>query len=322
MDSMTAYKGRLTSQQIANIVDYRANGVSVRKTAELLGYPYAQVRGYAEWYDQALTDLPTPPKGPRILVYDIETAPALAWMWSAYKANIVAMEQDWYMLSVAFKWLGEDETHFFSIAQDPEFTPDSDEDYFVVARLHKLFDQADILIAHNGDRFDQRKANARFLSHGLGPPSPYQTIDTKKEAARYFANYSNSLKELTRLLDLERKQETTGFSLWRSCMAGDPAAWEKMEEYNRQDVKALEALYLKLRPFIGTPGKQAHPNLGHWNKGRPTCPKCGSERVQKRGIHRTIVSEFQTIQCKDCKGYSRSRIRRPQRSPDDRVTML
>ena len=321
------YKGRLTSQQIANIVGYRQNGASVCKTADNLGYSYPQVRAYVEWYESALTDLAPPPEeGPKILIYDIETAPAAVWTWAWWKTNVIAVERDWYMLSVAYKWMGDDEVHFFCIADDPEFTPDTTEDEFVVRRLHRLFNQADITIAHNGDRFDLTKANARFLVHNLGPTSPVQTIDTLKESRRYFNQYSHSLKELTRYLDIEQKMQNDGWDLWRGCMRGDPEWWEKMEEYNRQDVVALEELYLKIRPFIGTPGKRAHPNLGHWSKGKLVCPNCQSEKVHRRGsgeaLHRTIVSEFQTIHCQNCGAYSRLRQRIPQPSPSYRVGAL
>ena len=42
----------------------------------------------------------------------------------------------------------------------------------------ELIDKADIVIAHNGDKFDLRKLNTRFLFHELGTPSSYQSIDT------------------------------------------------------------------------------------------------------------------------------------------------
>lgn len=257
---------------------------------------------------------------PKILLYDIETAPTLAWVWSAYKTNVVAVEQDWYMLCFAYKWLGEDETHYVSIYQDPKFRKDTANDKFVAERLAALFDHADILIAHNGNKFDSRKANARFLFHGIEPPSPYQQIDTLKESRVYFGQFKHSLNELGRQLGLGVKVQTGGFQLWRDCMYGDADAWALMEEYTVQDVSVLEALYIKLRPWMGSPGKTAHPNIGFWNKGDLMCPKCGNGSVTINRwdkLHRTSVSEFPTVKClaKDatvsnpCGGYSRLRSR-------------
>lgn len=242
---------------------------------------------------------------PRILLYDIETAPSLVYTWEQWDANVLATKEDWYILCVAYKWLDEKTIHFIDNNGRKNDKP-------IVKQLHKLFDEADIVVAHNGDRFDAKKANARFMRHGFGPPSPFKQIDTLKEARRHFLHYSNKLGELGRYHTLGAKTPHTGIDLWLGCMAGDAAAWKTMRKYNIHDVELLEKLYLKLRPWIGTPGKQAHPNMGFWAEGKLVCTKCGSENVIKRGTHRTAVSEFQTLQCKECKGYSRLRKREPQ----------
>jgi hypothetical protein len=256
-------------------------------------------------------DLIPPPAAdtPRILLYDIETAPALVWVWNQWQTNVIATEHDWYMLCFCYRWLGQDATGFVSIFQTPGFQPDSYDDRLVAEKLAALFDLADVTVAHNGDKFDRRKANARFLYHGIDPPSPYQTVDTKKESARYFANYSNALTELGRLLGIGQKHEHSGFSLWRKCMAGDPEAWSTMEEYNRQDIELLEGLYLRLLPWIGTPGAGTGVNLGLWTPEVETCPKCGGHRLEHRGRHRTRFSVYQTLHCLECGGWSRAPFR-------------
>jgi hypothetical protein len=251
---------------------------------------------------------PPPKQGPAILIYDLETAPALGWVWSGYKTNVIAYEQDWYLLSFAYKWLGKNGIRFVSIFQDPAFKPDTTNDQWVAARLYALFDQADVLIAHNNDRFDERKANARFLYHDMPPPAPSQTVDTLKESRRYFNEMSHSLKEIGRRHRIGDKTPHHGFQLWRDCMAGDPKAWRLMEKYNRQAVALLEKVYLKLRPWIGAPGKKAHPNMGFWADGaRLVCPKCGSGRLHRRGAMHTAVLTYQRFQCKECGGWSKAR---------------
>ena len=49
---------------------------------------------------------------PHILFYDIETMAALVYTWSNYKTNVIATEEDWYMLSVAWSWYGDDNIFF------------------------------------------------------------------------------------------------------------------------------------------------------------------------------------------------------------------
>jgi hypothetical protein len=277
-------------------------------------------------HNERLTQLglPLPPAGPAILVYDIENAPALGWVWDVYQTNVIATEQDWYLLCFAWKWLGTRGTRFSSIKDDPTFQPDTTNDLWVTERLHALFNRADVVIAHNGDRFDQKKTNARFLYHRLGPASPYQSVDTLKESRRYFGDQSHKLAEIGRRHGLGDKAPTEGFALWRACMAGELKAWRRMERYNRQDVRLLESAYLLMRPFIGSPGKQAHPNLGHWDakakqEGRLVCPKCGHDRLRTLSgsdSHRTFVSEYNTVWCDlasgGCGGYSRLRVRERQ----------
>jgi len=254
----------------------------------------------------ALTRPPT--DGPNILLYDIETAPSLVYTWDQYKTNVIATERDWYILAFAYKWLDGRKERVVSLRQADTYDPESHDDRHTVDRLWALFDTADIVVAHNGDRFDQVKSNARFLFHGYSPPSPYGQIDTLKEAKRYFRHYANSLNELARYHRLGTKIKHTGIALWLGCMAGDPAAWRQMERYNLHDVRLLEELYFRLLPWIGSPG---HVNRLNWNHFQPSgdrhrCASCGSGDVIKRGSYRTAANRFQAWQCKVCGHYSRS----------------
>ena len=238
---------------------------------------------------------------PNILLLDIETAPSLVYTWGQWNTNVIATKEDWYILSFAYKWFNEKPIEFIHNRGRKNDKP-------IVKKLHALYDKADIIIAHNGDRFDTAKANTRFLRWGLGPPSPYQSIDTLKEVRRNFNHYSNALNELGRYHQLGVKEKHTGIQLWLDVMAGDEKAMADMERYNKRDVALLEDVYKILRPWMGTPGKKGHPNLGHWAEGL-VCVNCGSDRLIKRGFHRTSASVFQTLQCKECGHYSRSKTR-------------
>ena len=258
--------------------------------------------------------IPPPADGPAILLYDIENSPNLGWVWGAYDQNVVAFERDWHLLSFAYKWLNGTEIGFVSIFQDPAFVPDTDDDRYVAERLAALFDRADVTVAHNGDKFDRRKANQRFLFWGIDPPSPYQTIDTLKLLKRDFAHVKNALNDISRVHELGEKLHHTGFEVWRECMKGNPSFWKTMEDYNRQDVVLLEKVYTLLLPWINSPGRQTKINWGFWSKGKMVCPTCGYPHLTQKGIHRTTVSEYPTYQCDRCHSYSRFRTRVPQDS--------
>ena len=238
---------------------------------------------------------------PRVLVWDIETAPSLVYTWSQWQTNVIATKEDWYMLSVAYRWQGEEEMHFIKKAAK------RNDDRKLVMAVHALLDEADIVVAHNGDKFDWKKAHSRFLYHDLGPVSPTIMIDTLKETKRHFSLYSNSMNEIARYCGLERKVQHTGFDLWERCMANDPTGWVEMEEYNVQDIVVLEAIYLKLAPYMNHPGTTGNRfNAQQW-LGEYACtkPLCGSFDLSPKGWHRTKASAFRTVVCNDCGGYSR-----------------
>lgn len=241
---------------------------------------------------------------PRILVADIETAPILANVWRTWKENVGLnqIEHDWYLLSFSAKWLGAKRV----IYHDQSRAKDMENDYELMLKLHRLLDEADIVVAHNGKKFDMRKINARFILNGLQPPSPYVIIDTMLEARKHFAFTSNRLVYLTDQLCTEKKSEHAqfpGFELWKQCLAGNRAAWAEMKKYNIQDTVSLEELYLKLRPWM-----EGHPNVAAFsNPTTPACPKCGSHNVIQKGYRHTQVSRYIRYRCNDCGGWSRGR---------------
>ena len=234
-------------------------------------------------------------KKPRIAFYDLENAPSLGWYYDRYKeGNIVADEQDWFMLSFAWQWADEKKVHCKALCDYPGYAKNKIDDSHLIKDLHKLFDEADILIAHNGDRFDRRKSNSRFLGCGLPPPSPYKTIDTLKVARRQFMQGSNSLQSLGTFLGLGGKLPTTGWHTWRGAIDGNPKAWAAIKKYNKRDVSLLRGVYERLLPWVPN-----HPDMRVYT-GKASCRNCGSHDLQLRGEERTLTTVKQRYQCKAC----------------------
>lgn len=237
----------------------------------------------------------------RILILDIETAPNIAYVWRFFKENVGAKQviENSYMLSFAAKWLGEEQVYYEDLSNQHE------KDMLLV--LAALLDSADIVVAHNGDGFDLPHIQGRFLLHGIQPPSPYKQVDTVKVARKEFNFPSNSLEYLTNVLDLPVKKgghkKFPGFELWLGVLRNDPEAWAEMREYNIDDIRALECLYLKMLPFM-----RFHPNVGVYEDNEaPVCPKCGSTHIHYRGYAHTNTGRYHRFQCNDCGGWGRSR---------------
>lgn len=243
---------------------------------------------------------------PRTLLFDVENAPALGYFYDLWKeGNIVSKLKEGYFLSVAYKWLGE-KTQVIALPDYKGYKPNTEDDEKLIRDLWKLFDEADIIVAHNGDQFDIKKSNARFTYYKLPPPSPYKTIDTLKVARRYFNFTSNKLNDLAQHLGYGQKVVHTGVHLWLGCMAGDSAAWHLMQKYNKHDVDLLEKIYLHFQPWITN-----HPNLSDGQ----TCPKCGSANLRNKGPTVTNGFIYTRYTCRNCGGNCRSPITQRQFKP-------
>jgi DNA polymerase elongation subunit (family B) len=255
----------------------------------------------------SLLDKPILAKDPdykkKILLFDIETAPNLAYVWGKWEQDVIAFKEHWYMISFAWKWLGEKETYVVALPDFKTYKKDKTSDEELCKKLWDLFNEADILIGHNGDSFDIKKSNARFLKWGLEPPHPYKTVDTLKIARRNFKLDSNKLDDLGDYFKLGRKVHTGGFNLWLGCLSGDVDSWALMKKYNRQDVILLEKVYYKLRGW-----DKSAPNLNLIYGGIFNCPKCGSNHVNKQGFNRSKVAIYQSYHCMNCGGWSQGEI--------------
>ena len=234
--------------------------------------------------------------GPNILFCDIETTPLEVYTWGLYNQNALEVKTPSRLLGVSFA-MNDNPVQWTPAARNGSDTA-------LVQAVWRLFDKADWIVAHNGDRFDIKRLNTYFLVNGHGPPSPYQQIDSLKMWNSKFAQAEGaSLKYTARKLKLQDKLTNSGIKLWLDCMANVPEAWAEMGAYAIQDTVTLRELYYELRPWM-----VRGPNMGHFREGL-ACRNCGSLDLVKRGKHRTNASVFQTYQCKECGGYSRSPFR-------------
>ena len=238
----------------------------------------------------------------KILLYDIETSPIITYTWRTWQADAIEVIEDWQILCFAYKWLGEKKTYV--IAQDDfkRYKPGVNDDTYVIKELWKLFNEADAIIAHNGLKFDDKRSYARFIQNNLSPPSPHINIDTMRIAKKLFGFTSNRLNDLGEYLNVGKKLDTGGFETWKGCLAGDKKSWRIMKRYNIQDVKLLEQVYLKLRPWT-----TALAALNVLNDRPEVCPRCGGQPLQARGYRITKTNKYQRYQCQQCMGWCQAR---------------
>ena len=207
-------------------------------------------REFSKQKKESVPRIENPPKvdSRKILFLDIETAPMVGYVWGRWKQNISINQtvSEWFMLSWAGKWANQDEV--LSDVLTPQEALQED-DLRISKSLWEVLNQADVVITHNGIRFDHPKINTRFLIHGLPPTRPFRIIDTLKEVKHTFSFSSNKLDNIMIQLNVDRKLETS-FELWKKCLQGDQESLNYMEEYNQYDVVGLEKVFAKLKPWI------------------------------------------------------------------------
>ena len=242
-------------------------------------------------------------KLPKILIFDIETAPMKSYIWARWNQNIHTDDQiisEWFMLTWSAKWLFNKTIYSAKLTSKEAKNQD---DKRITKELWKLLDEADIVIAHNAERFDIPHINARFLINGLMPVSPFKVIDTLKVVKSQFKFSSNRLDSLAKYFGFEGKL-STGFKLWADAIEGNKDALDEMSLYNDQDVILLEEVYLKLRPWI-----KGHPNLALYAESNDIgCGVCGSKKLTYMDkYYYTQTGKFETYRC-ECGAINRRRL--------------
>lgn len=286
---------KLTNAQIA-----RKLGCSKRTVRRHAG-PYAE--RLQKFFGITPDDLKK--EGAKILLFDIETSPMEVFVWQLKQQGWISPEsviKDWSILTWSAKWLFDDVVYSARVSGDDAFHRRDDS---IMQELWTLLDEAHIIIAHNGARFDVRRMNARFALNGLMPPMPYRVIDTLRVARRQFDFASYKLDYINQLFGLEQKGHP-GYDLWKQSVSGTGEADEalrQMSEYCDNDVRILEELYVQIRPWI-----KGHPNLGLYiDTDGESCTNCGNTALDWRGKYYTPAGRYLAFRCQSCGAVGRSR---------------
>lgn len=221
----------------------------------------------------------------KILILDIETAPGEAYIWNLWsdRVSIDMIKKHTRMICWSAKWIGSKEMYFGA---------EWEGGLKWLARLSNLMSEADAVVTQNGNKFDLPRIRGEFLLQGLKPPAPVTSIDTL-DTLKGLGYLSAKLGYIGPLMKMGAKLKHEGFELWKRVEAGEKSAYDKMEKYNKQDVRLLERVYKKIRPFI-----KNHPHLGDTKPGH--CPTCKSKRLQRRGERRTKHFAIERLHCQDC----------------------
>jgi DNA polymerase elongation subunit (family B) len=237
-------------------------------------------------------------KKPKILLLDIETAPLTGYFWRLFEeqGGTSMLDGDWFLLSWSAKWYDQDKVMYM----DQRNAKDLENEKKILIPLRALMEQADIIIGHNGDRFDIKRINTRIQFHNLEPlikGIDYRTIDTLKIAKKHFDFTSNKLEYLAKFLGCKQRKTKSkvfpGVELWKECLKRNKEAFKEMQAYNMQDVLTLQDVYDKLKAW------DTSINFSVFNDGEHVC-SCGETKLIKKGLTATNSGVFQRYKCSKC----------------------
>ena len=241
---------------------------------------------------------------PKILVIDIETAPASGYIWKLFDVNISLSQliDTSKVICFAAKWVGDKKVIFHSNQEDTHKK--------MIKKAWDLFNEADAVIGYNSKNFDCKILNKEFILSGFPPPAPYKHIDLLQTMKNKFKFMSNKLDHVSQELGIGKKTSHQGFELWQACMNNDSKAWKLMKKYNINDVKLTEELYDKVKGWVKTTF-----NFNEHSESM-VCPNCGSHNVTKNGTYKSPTRAYQKYVCNDCFAHSKSNIKIPNRTTD------
>jgi uncharacterized protein YprB with RNaseH-like and TPR domain len=181
-------------------------------------------------------------ENPKILIYDIETSYLIAKSWrigwdiQLNHEDIISPKK---IICISYKWLDEDQVYTLTWDKNQD-------DKFMLEQFIEVMNEADMLVAHNGDKFDLRWIKTRAILNGLTMLPNYNQFDTLKVAKKKFNFDSNKLNNLGKDLGLGEKIKTE-LGLWDAViLQKDKEALIRMCAYCEQDVRLLEGVYKKL----------------------------------------------------------------------------
>lgn len=199
------------------------------------------------------------------------------------------------ILCISYKWLDEKTVHTIRIDQFKRFKTDPTNDIDVVRKFETVFNSADRVVAHYGKKFDKTFINTRRLIHGLPVLPNTKLIDTWRIAKDHLRLNSNRLETLISALGVKTQKTPLSGPVWVKAMAGDRKAISYVVEHCIADVKALEEVFLKLRPFIT-------------ETENPTLHKCNPKYMLSNGHRVADKKLYKRLFCTKCSGWFRGEV--------------
>lgn len=228
----------------------------------------------------------------RRLFFDIETSYLIVksfYLGRKVNLDYKSVIKESKIICICYKWEKDKKVSFLTWDKNQD-------DKKMIQAFIKIANEADEIIAHNGDRFDLPWLRTRCIRHGIEMFPTYVTTDTLKAARSKFRFPSNKLDYIGGYLEIGNKIKVD-LGLWDNIILNKcPKSLAKMVSYCKMDVKLLERVYLAMKNHL--------PSKTRVSKEARNCPECGSNatKISKTRMAASGNMKVQ-LQCNGCGKY-------------------
>lgn len=240
-------------------------------------------------------------KKPKVLFYDLESTPLLAYIWQPGEQYVghSQLHKDrnmWDIICITYCYNdGKPAKHL-------DFDYDKQDSTEMIKEFDRLAAKADIVIGKNNKRFDDKMINAirMFKDLPCDPSWMKYTGDLERQMRKYFRLPSQSLDYISHKLGLGGKIKMQ-ISDWIDIIEKNPnglKAFNKMIKYGKKDITDTRAIWNYLEAHCEPIFNMAALN----DQGTAVlrCRHCASPKLHKDGFKTTTSARYQIYKCNDC----------------------
>jgi uncharacterized protein YprB with RNaseH-like and TPR domain len=125
------------------------------------------------------------------------------------------------------------------------------DDSEITKQLTKALSNYDVLVAHNGTRFDVPFIRTRLARWGLDRFPDVKIIDPLSIAFRKFRLNRNSLGSISDFIGSADRKHALDWSIWMDCILnGSTAAMDEIVTHCVADVRELNDVLALVKPYV------------------------------------------------------------------------
>jgi DNA polymerase elongation subunit (family B) len=239
----------------------------------------------------------------KTIVIDIETIPFIGYSHKFYDAKILKILNYNSIVSFSYKIIDGNKIEKTKCITCKEYKSYKN----FIEDIHKILSSADCIVGYYSSRFDIPFIQREFAKFNLDPID-FVSYDLHRKVKKLFYFPSYSLENVCRYFGIGEKGINLSLDQYLECLDNPKSyLWKRIIKYNKQDVDITTRLYFLVRKW-----STGHINLGIKSQ-RPTCSRCGSIDVIRRGYRYTAMNIYNRYQCKTCGGYFKGSVVKEQK---------